>query len=62
MTNSEDLTTHNRWPISREERLDGISHDFETQWKAGESPRIEEYLDRLVEGDRNDLLRKLIAV
>ena len=38
--------------ISRDERLDGLCDQFEREWKAGQNPQIEDYLDQVEEGDR----------
>jgi len=48
--------------LSQEERLDRLCDQFEQQWKAGQNPKIEAFLDRAEEGDRDDLLRELVAV
>jgi hypothetical protein len=49
-------------PLSREERVDRVCDAFERQWKMGQQPRIEDYLDRAAEGDRPRLLRELLAL
>ncbi|MDA1161920.1 MAG: serine/threonine-protein kinase, partial [Planctomycetota bacterium] len=42
-------------------RLDGICDRFESAWRAGQQPRIEEYLQPVSESDRAALLRELLA-
>ncbi len=37
-------------------------HTFQRQWRAGEQPRIEEYLQQAAEVDREHLLRELLAI
>ena len=60
--NPSDSQSRDSLPLSREERVDRICDAFERQWKAGEKPRIEEYLDRAAAGDREHLLRELLAL
>ena len=43
-------------------RIDEICDAFESEWKSGRRPRIEDYLGNAGEGDRNELLRELLAV
>jgi serine/threonine-protein kinase len=43
-------------------RINSACNSFEQAWQAGARPRIEDYLDRVAEAERNDLLRELIAL
>ncbi len=61
MNQGESRTDSTR-SLSQEERLDRLGDQFEREWKAGQNPRIEGYLDQVAEGERDDLLRELVAV
>src|SRR5262245_57247264 len=43
-------------------RVDGLCDRFEAAWRAGERPRIEDYLAELPAGGRPALLRHLVAL
>jgi hypothetical protein len=47
---------------SRLQRVDEVCDRFENAWKAGQRPRIEDYLAGTVEGERAALLRGLIVL
>ncbi len=49
-------------PMSRRERVDRASDEFERQWKVGEAPRIETFLNKADHRDRQLLLRELVAI
>lgn len=49
-------------PMSRRERVDRASDEFERQWKVGEAPQIESFLAKSEHGDRKLLLRELVAI
>lgn len=42
-------------------RIDEVCGRFESAWQAGERPRMEDYLQDVVESERGDLLRDLLA-
>jgi hypothetical protein len=44
------------------QRVDEICDRFEDAWKAGQRPRIEDYLSDMPEPERSALLRELIAL
>src|SRR5205807_1683854 len=50
-----------RRPEMTVHRLDEACDRFEAAWRAGCSPRIEEYLESFAEGERPALLRELLA-
>lgn len=43
-------------------RLDRLADEYETEWRAGGGPRIEEFLDRVADDDRLWLLEELLLV
>ena len=47
---------------SQLERVDRVCDCFESSWKAGQRPRIEEYLDSTPEPERSARLRELLCV
>jgi serine/threonine protein kinase len=49
-------------PLSRAERVDEACDRFEGAWRAGQRPRIEEYLAAAPEPERPELLRQLLAL
>jgi hypothetical protein len=49
-------------PFSRGRCLDKVCDAFEAAWTGGQRPRIEDYLEKLPEPDRNALLRELIRL
>jgi hypothetical protein len=53
-----------RQPLSLEveRQIDRLSDEFERAWKAGQTPRIEDYLDRVPAVGRLRLLEELLAV
>jgi serine/threonine protein kinase/Tfp pilus assembly protein PilF len=48
--------------LSPQRRIDAICDRFEVAWRAGESPRIEDYLDGWPEPERANLFWELLAV
>jgi WD40 repeat protein/ribosomal protein S27E len=48
--------------ISLEGHIDRSCDQYEAAWRGGQQPRIEEYLDRVPETARGELLRQLIRV
>src|SRR5262249_50035259 len=44
------------------ERIDEICDRFEAAWKAGQQPRVEDYLDAEIGPEREALLRELLRV
>ena len=49
-------------PLPVLERIDGICLDFEAAWKAGETPRIEEYLGHAEDAERSQLFQDLLLL
>ena len=49
-------------PISRMRRIDQLCDHFEKAWRNGLTPRIEDYVGGVLEQDRIDLLRALVAI
>ena len=47
---------------SRASRIDAACDEFESAWKAGKQPRIEDYLARAAESDRDALRSALAAI
>ncbi|MCA9141940.1 MAG: serine/threonine protein kinase, partial [Planctomycetales bacterium] len=43
-------------------RIDEVCGRFESAWQAGDEPRIENYLSDVIESERADLLRDLLAI
>jgi serine/threonine protein kinase/O-acetyl-ADP-ribose deacetylase (regulator of RNase III) len=50
------------WPLSLEKRVDEACGRFEAAWRAGEKPRIEDYLANTAEPEYSELLRQLLAL
>jgi WD40 repeat protein len=48
--------------LSQAERIDAICLRFEVAWKAGQRPRIEDYVPELPEAERCALLRELVPL
>src|SRR6266478_933334 len=48
--------------LSAARHSDAICARFEDAWKKGQQPQIEDYLVDVVEPDRSELLRKLLAL
>ncbi len=46
----------------RSERVDEVCDRFEQAWRAGQSPRIEDYVSAAQKGDRQALLGELVAL
>ncbi len=44
------------------DQIDSLCDSFETQWRAGQTPRIEEYLKKGSASERTTLLRELLAL
>ena len=49
-------------PLSQIERLVATCDRFEAAWRAGQRPRVEDYLGDLPDPDRPALLRELLAL
>ena len=49
-------------PLEAAQQIDRVSDEFERAWEDGQSPRIEDYLDRVDEAWRLHLLEELLAV
>jgi WD40 repeat protein/tetratricopeptide (TPR) repeat protein len=49
-------------PLAGARRINAVCNRFEEAWRAGQRPRIEEYLGDLTEPERSLLLRELIAL
>ena len=47
-------------PLELEREIDRLCDEFERAWKAGDQPRIEDFLSRIAEAGREALLRELI--
>ncbi len=56
------FSDHSLASLSKVERIDGVCDRFEAEWKAGRSPRIEDFLAMVIESERNDLWRALLLV
>jgi len=50
------------WSQTKAVRLEGTCTRFEAAWKAGQGPRIEDFLDDVPQEDRSEVLRELLAV
>jgi serine/threonine-protein kinase len=48
--------------LSAEHRVDAVCQRFEAAWKAGEEPRIAEFLTGWEEPDRSVLLQELLLI
>jgi WD40 repeat protein/tRNA A-37 threonylcarbamoyl transferase component Bud32 len=60
--NSSMPTTPGDRPARSSERVDEACDRFETAWRAGQAPRIEDYLVQAEEADRPALLGELLAL
>ncbi len=49
-------------PLEVEQQIDSISDEFERAWKSGQTPRIEDYLDRVPAIGKGRLLEELLVV
>lgn len=49
-------------PLAAKERIDKICLTFEDAWKAGEKPRVEQYLGDTAEPERTALFRELLLL
>ena len=49
-------------PMSRRERVDKVCDEFEQQWRAGQEPQIETFVDKADAADRDLLLRELVRL
>ena len=54
--NAPDLT------LSADYRVDDVCRRFEADWKAGRSPRLEEYLGDAADAERRSLLWELLRL
>jgi eukaryotic-like serine/threonine-protein kinase len=61
MSNSEALRT-GRHPTARDHRIDQACDRFETAWRGGARPQIEEVLCELAPEERSGLLHELLAL
>jgi tetratricopeptide (TPR) repeat protein len=57
-----ETSEHDSLPLSFARRLDEACFRFEMAWKAGQRPRIEDWLRDMPEPERAALLRELIAL
>jgi hypothetical protein len=48
-------------PLAQARQVDAVCNQFEMAWKAGQRPRIEDYLGDIPEPPRAAVLRELIA-
>jgi hypothetical protein len=49
-------------PLRTSERIDEVCDRFEAAWRAGQAPRIDDYLDQTQELDRPALRDELLAL
>lgn len=49
-------------PLAVRRQIDAICREFESQWKSGSMPSLEEFLSRITPAFRQQLLRELIVV
>ena len=49
-------------PLEVEQQIDRVSDEFERAWRSAQTPRIEDYLDRVPAVGRLQLLEELLAV
>lgn len=47
---------------SSSQNPDDVCDEFETAWKDAESPRIEDFLERVSESERSEMLRSLVQI
>src|SRR5262249_28129344 len=59
---NEHLSIPGAVPLSLQKRVDEACDGFEAAWRAGQRPRIEEYLADLPEPDPQEFLRALLAL
>ncbi len=52
----------NSLPLDAEERIDAICLRFEDAWKAGQRPRVEQYLSGVPQPQRSQLFQELLRV
>jgi eukaryotic-like serine/threonine-protein kinase len=62
MTNDVPQADDDRRPNSPARRIDAACDRFETAWRGGQEPRIEDLLEMATEADRPALLRELITL
>lgn len=48
--------------LARDKRIDCVCDEFEAAWLAGQSPKVQDYLDRAAEEDREALTKELIPL
>ena len=58
----EDFNEIQQSALSAGARVDQISDEFERQWRAGESPRIEDFLSQVPRQERHLLLKELATI
>ena len=58
----EDFTGINSLSLSADLRIDAICVRFETAWRAGRAPRLEDFLGDTTGGERQTLLWRLLQV
>jgi serine/threonine protein kinase len=58
----ESLSNPESLPLTLAVRLDKVCDRFERAWKAGQRPRVEDYLANAPEGERRELLRRLLPL
>jgi WD40 repeat protein len=56
------MTGEDGLPLSVALRLDGMCNKFETAWRGGTPPSIEDFLARAAASDRAELLRELVLL
>jgi serine/threonine protein kinase len=60
--NPDSLASDEWLPLSQQRAIEAICSRFEAAWKAGQRPRIEEYLPEAPEPSRSALLRELLSL
>lgn len=56
------MTPEPQLPAALRQRIDALCDAFETAWRAGHAPRIEDRLDQIEEPARPALLKELLLV
>ena len=62
MSHSGPQPDHQPLPLEVEQQIDRVSDEFERAWQSGQTPRIEDYLDRVPAVGRLRLLEELLVV
>jgi serine/threonine-protein kinase len=58
----QSLPSWTALPVATVRRLEKLCSRFENAWKTGSPPRIEDYLEEVVEAERPFLVRELLAL